>query len=487
MKTLRELFSFGKEAVSYPQFFAEITAKNFERMLLVLWADAVLRAVFIGLYASGIYALNQLYWQVNAFALAVYACILLSVYGVRSSMSTATQQRFICAMIVFGNITGSSLSYSGYETYFSVNAMLVASYLWVSPLIIGGWRTATILTGIHVCFIGAIVVKVGWATQTYNNLIVLCVSNIILSFLSQTRLHYLYREFIDRQTIHQQNIEIESINEELLRSHKYLIDANDSLRALSEEKTAMMSLVAHDLRNPLAGMMLSAELLEAHLHKLHDAKSDAHSEKSMNLLQKIQTQGERVNDIVNDILDIHRTETITLELYPVNIIDVCTTMIQANRIHADTKGIALQLHVASEMPYSDLYCRADRRMCEQVMDNLLSNAIKFSPMNTTVTVSVHERHDAHTEMITVDVIDQGQGFMPQDFENLFTPFRPLSATPTNGESSQGVGLALSKRMAEKMHGTLTANNRVQGGAVLSFALDKAPLHQVFHAHHGEHI
>lgn len=486
MRTLRELFSFAKEAMSFPQFYVEVAEKNFERMLLVLWSDAILRAVFIGLYVSGIYALNQMYWQVNAFVLAVYACVLLSVYGVRSSMTTASKQRFVVLMMVFGNVIGALLSYSGYATFFSVNAVLVASYLWVSPLIIGGWRVALLLGVIHLVFVSAIISKVGLSTQTYNNMIVLCVSNIILSVLSQTRLHYLYREFIDRQTIHQQNIEIETMNEELLRSNKYLISANDALRTLSEEKTAMMSLVAHDLRNPLAGMMLSAELLEAHLNKLYHALPGS-AEKSITLLQKIQAQGSRVNDIVNDILDIHRTETMRVDLYPVNCIDICTTMIQANRVHADAKGITLQFHVTSKLPYTDLYCQADKRMCEQVVDNLLSNAIKFSPMNSTVTLSVREEDTMNGEMLVLDIADRGPGFSAQDFHQLFTPFQPLSAVPTNGEASQGIGLSLCKMMAEKMHGTITASNRDDGGAVLTFALPKVPLHHVFNAQHGEHV
>lgn len=457
MQAFRSLFFTAYSAEQNPAFMEDVTQRNFYRLFHVLVLDAGLRVLFIVLYMLGVFRVDILYVIVNAGALLLYAVIYAASWQKQYVWHTTTKQNMILLSIVIGNATGALLSFSGYETYLSVNAVLVASYLWASPLVMSGRILLCVLLGIH----GALCITLGIEyyrfVQTWNNFLVLMVSNGLLFFLSQTRLKYLYQEYVYRQTIEQQNEEIEAMNTQLLHNNTHLQYANEQLTALNEEKTRMMNIVAHDLRNPLTGMMLSIELIEKAMYTLFEQSMIKPEKKVFDLLGKIQSQGLRVHNIVNELLDIHRMELQVIRLVPVDVIDVCTTIIDANIAIAESKRIVIHVHLPHllgrqpvEVPDQTLVALADKRLLEHVLDNVLSNAIKFSPFDShiDVFVSAQETH------IRIAVHDWGPGLTDDDVAQLFTPFVTLSARPTNGESSQGIGLALCKQTMLKMNGNI---------------------------------
>ena len=111
---------------------------------------------------------------------------------------------------------------------------------------------------------------------------------------------------------------------------------------------------------------------------------------------------------------------------------------------------------------------ADRAALEQVLDNLVSNALKFSPSGKSVRVVVGQTPDGRGEC---RVVDEGPGFTEEDRKEIFRRYRRLSARPTGGEPSTGLGLSIVKKLMHDMRGDLQLESAPNAGAtfILTFA------------------
>ena len=114
--------------------------------------------------------------------------------------------------------------------------------------------------------------------------------------------------------------------------------------------------------------------------------------------------------------------------------------------------------------------RADRNAVVQILDNLISNAIKYSPPQTLV--RIHGARDK--DFAFVSVTDQGPGISEDDRKKMFGKFARLSAKPTGGESSNGLGLSIVKRLAESMDGMVKCESRSGAGSTFSIFLPQWP-------------
>ena len=106
----------------------------------------------------------------------------------------------------------------------------------------------------------------------------------------------------------------------------------------------------------------------------------------------------------------------------------------------------------------------------QILDNLVSNAVKYSPPNTTVQVHTLPEKD----FILVAVRDEGPGISEEDHKKMFGKFTRLSARPTGGESSTGLGLSIVKKLAEAMSGTIHCHSVLGAGATFTLRLPVWP-------------
>jgi signal transduction histidine kinase len=159
-------------------------------------------------------------------------------------------------------------------------------------------------------------------------------------------------------------------------------------------------------------------------------------------------------DAMNDALDI------TLRREPVDLAALAREVSEANRPLADLKGQILRLDVPEEA-----YLCGDAERLREAIDNLVSNAVKYSLKGGTITVAVC--HDA--EEIVCTVSDHGPGLLPEDAARLFGRFQRLSAKPTGGEGSTGLGLSIVKRIAE-LHGGRTEAMSEGPGRGATFAI-----------------
>jgi signal transduction histidine kinase len=229
-----------------------------------------------------------------------------------------------------------------------------------------------------------------------------------------------------------------------------LAAANAELARLNAEKNEFMAIAAHDLRAPLATIGGVAE------HLARDPASPG----TRAGLELIDSQSRRMLALVNDYLGAHAAESGTL---PVRLarLDLGAAAHAAVARHAAAAADKKQT-LTLEGADAAVAVTADPALLDQVIDNFLTNAVKFSPPGTTVRLAVQTAGDHPRARLAV--IDQGPGLSPDEQAQLFRKFSRGDARPTGGEASHGLGLAVAKRLAEAMQGSVGCDSTPGAGA-----------------------
>jgi two-component system sensor histidine kinase/response regulator len=233
-----------------------------------------------------------------------------------------------------------------------------------------------------------------------------------------------------------------------VRTHLALKKAQDRLHELAEDKDELLGILAHDLKNHLAGMRLSAGLLASREGEL--------SERSRSLVENILQSTDRMLAFVREFLANQSAERLRVDARPLSLEREIRAALDRHRDTATAKGIQLvEKFSASPMVL------ADGEALAQVLDNLLTNAVKFSSAPSTVTVEVPQPSLAYASFV---VGDEGPGFTPEDRATLFRRYGRLSARPTGGEPSTGLGLSIVKRLVDSMQGRIELEEEGAPGA-----------------------
>jgi signal transduction histidine kinase len=262
-----------------------------------------------------------------------------------------------------------------------------------------------------------------------------------------------------RELLEVQSEEIHRINESLLEVNSQLAEQNQELQALNAEKNEFLGIAAHDLKNPLSNILLTADLLGSYY--------DTSPRKQVEEWTSSITKGaEYMLNIITTLLDVNKVEQgkMPIMLEPIEAAVVEYTA-EAYRYRAEEKRIALSVEPIS----NTLRIVADRNALQQVLENLVSNAIKFSPPETTVRVAV----EIVESSVRICVQDQGPGISAEDQKKLFGKFARLSAQPTGGEHSTGLGLSIVKKLVEAMQGNVWCESELGKGATFVVALPQA--------------
>jgi signal transduction histidine kinase len=237
-----------------------------------------------------------------------------------------------------------------------------------------------------------------------------------------------------------------------------LVQLTDRLRSLNEQKNKFLGMAAHDLRNPIGGILGYSEML------LEDELAD----EQRTVVSKIESSSKFMLRLLNDLLDISQIESGKLELN-LELCDVAGLVrqnIELNRIIAAKKQIGIELDLAPDLPV----ITADPAKFEQVLSNLVSNAIKYSFPGTQARVSLARHEDG----VKVSVRDQGQGIPAEELSKVFQEFEKTSVKSTAGEKSTGLGLAIVKRIVEGHGGAIGVESTVGEGSTFWFTLPLLP-------------
>ena len=240
-------------------------------------------------------------------------------------------------------------------------------------------------------------------------------------------------------------------------------DAEDALRvaqqtaeAANRSKSEFLSRMSHELRTPLNAVLGFGQLLE--MQPLSTEQADA--------VDQILKGGRHLLDLINEVLDIARIEAGRLLLSPeaVHVSEIVHESLDLVRPLAEQREIV----VVADETGMDSYVFADRQRTKQVLLNLLSNAVKYNRRRGTVAVSCTERAGT---TLRVSVGDTGPGIRPEQMDRLFTPFDRLDAAQTEVEGT-GIGLTLSKHLAEAMGGALAVESTPGQGSTFSIDLPR---------------
>jgi signal transduction histidine kinase/ActR/RegA family two-component response regulator len=276
---------------------------------------------------------------------------------------------------------------------------------------------------------------------------------------------------------------------ERTQSQDRLQRINYDLERASQLKSAFLASMSHELRTPLNSILGFSDLVLRHQSDLGDRPTKH--------IRAIRQSGEYLLQLINDILDLSKVEAgrVELELQTVSIQQLCHQCLQMIQPRVDRKRLALSL----EFDYGLDQVTLDERRVRQMVINLLSNAVKFTPEKGRIKLAVKLAYgteleqdfrpdaspiNASTPYLCIQVSDTGIGIAPEKLSLLFRPFQQIDASLNRHHDGTGLGLVLTKRLAELHGGTVSLQSKPDQGSTFRVWL---PLNELRNgvAHTGE--
>jgi two-component system sensor histidine kinase/response regulator len=243
-----------------------------------------------------------------------------------------------------------------------------------------------------------------------------------------------------------------------VRTQLALKAARDQLQQLAEDKDELLGVLAHDLKNYLGGMNLSAGLLCRQAARFQDERLTQLAE---NILR---TSAQSLAFVKEFLANAAADRGLGLRLSTVNLAAAAAAAVRQFEEAARQK----QINFRTDFPAEAVTALADVSALDQVLDNLVSNALKFSPPGKNIFLSVREASH-HAEYV---VRDEGPGFTAEDQARMFRRYVRLSARPTAGEPSTGLGLSIVRKLVVAMGGELRCESQPGHGAAFTVRLPK---------------
>ncbi|MBD1210872.1 MAG: tetratricopeptide repeat-containing sensor histidine kinase [Ignavibacteria bacterium] len=256
------------------------------------------------------------------------------------------------------------------------------------------------------------------------------------------------------------NMELDIKNEHLYEANQRLEAANQRLEALNHEKDELLSIVAHDLKNPLTAIMMSSSTLVQ--------AANLPLERIVAMGERILQSSERMLNTITKLLSLNALEQggKTLETRRFNVARLVRDLVEEHHAHAASKDIMLLVEVSDE----NIELQTDESAMAEVVENLLDNALKYSPKGKRVWVSVQKNISADAGNRTfarIAVRDEGPGLSDDDKIRMFGKFARLSAKPTGGEDSTGLGLSIVKKLVDAMGAEIMVESQYGQGTTFN--------------------
>ncbi len=258
----------------------------------------------------------------------------------------------------------------------------------------------------------------------------------------------------------------ETLEQRVAERTRQLTAANDRLtqqwqrlKRTNDHKADVLGTVAHDLKNPLGVILGRSEMMNELL-----SLTPPNIERARGQIEQIRSSVARMTSMVDELINDAMLDAEDIVLRPADIdtAGIVATVIDANAPLAERKGQMLVYSGPDALPG-----RADPDRLREAIDNLVSNAVKYSPPGGRILVSLDSSEAGHQ----ISVTDSGPGLTPEDEQRLFGRFQRLSARPTGGESSTGLGLFICRRIVELHGGRITATGNGAGkGATFAITL-----------------
>ena len=296
--------------------------------------------------------------------------------------------------------------------------------------------------------------QTGWAYALYALLGIAIVAGAVRWRSAQ--LEARARELEAR--IAERTVEVKEQAERLEAYNNELQQTNVALQEALEQKSELLGIAAHDLKNPLFGIRGLTEIL---------LERDTLDEGMRRKLDLIHDSADETLTLINDLLESVAASSgqVQLDMERLNMVAAGEWVVHRFEAQAEDKGQTLTFSAK----HPDCPVRADQRRLREAMNNLVSNAIKYSPYDSTICVEV----DRDGDQAAFTVRDEGPGLSEDEQQNVFQPFQRLSPEPTGGEASSGLGLYIVQQLVELHDGAVRVESEEGVGSAFTLAIPLA--------------
>ena len=247
-------------------------------------------------------------------------------------------------------------------------------------------------------------------------------------------------------------------NRRLLHTTRLLGDARQAAEAANRAKSAFLANVSHEIRTPMTAILGYAQLLDAEAMEVEE-KRDA--------IAAIQTSGQHLLRIINDILEISRAETGTLEacFEPLRVQQLLDEVREYTSPPAAERKLSLEFHCD---PALDTIA-SDALRLRQILTHLIENSVRFTERGG-ITVSAQKRGAA----VELEVADTGIGIAQDDLARIFQPFTQVDGSMSRKHGGVGLGLTICQRLVELLHGQISISSVVGEGTLVRVRIPERP-------------
>lgn len=247
-----------------------------------------------------------------------------------------------------------------------------------------------------------------------------------------------------------------------------LAEAKMRAEMQNKEKSMFLANVSHELRTPLNAIIGFSEIIR------DEVMGPLNNNQYKEYISDINTSGVHLLSLINDILDYSKAEAQKLEVDFTDV-DLSKTAHSCMRL-VEPRANEAKVKLVEQVPPKSIVLQADPKRMKQVILNLLSNAVKFTPEGGQVTLEIRE--DVLAEKIHIIVRDTGIGIAPKDISKALAPFGQVDSALSRRYEGTGLGLPLTKKLTEIMHGTFDIQSEEGLGTTISLAFPVAALNAI---------
>ncbi len=265
--------------------------------------------------------------------------------------------------------------------------------------------------------------------------------------------------------------EVEEYATALESANRALEEFHHNAESATRAKSEFLANMSHEIRTPMTAILGFAELL------LGEPGIDQAPRERVEALWTIQRNGQYLLSLINDILDLSKIEAgkLHVECIACSPVQVLAEVAALMRVPADAKNLPLKLEYVGPIPES---IQSDPLRLRQVLINLVGNAIKFTETGGVRMIARLVQRLGKAPLLQVDVIDSGIGLTQQQMSRLFTPFVQADSSTTRKFGGTGLGLTISKRLAEMLGGDITVSSEPGKGSTFSVTVQVGDLERV---------